>query len=79
MKSVLILLCEPDTDNPLQAYFFLKSSLCYCLVTERFLLPSSCFFSFLKSSMRSSNLTWEARKKSWGSGRGKILLSVPAS
>lgn len=42
-------------------------------------LPSSCRFSFLKSFTRSSNLTWEARKKSCGSGSGKTLLSVPAS
>ena len=43
-----------------------------------YVLPVKSFFSFLMSLVRSSNLTWAAWKKSWGSGIGNTLLSVPA-
>lgn len=51
----------------------------WCEISEpQQVLPVRSFFSFLISLRRSSNFTWAAWKKSWGSGRGNTLLSVPA-
>lgn len=59
--------------------FLFKINRTYALSwQQRLPIPARSLPICLTSLVRSSNLTWAARKTSWGSGSGNTLFSVPA-